>query len=309
MNMHFIWILTVILSLCQPLFAAGKRLNVVASTSDFGAIAREVGGEAVTVTVLAQPGEDAHFVTPKPSYIAKLSRTDLLIEGGAELEVGWLPPLIEGSRNPRLVLGRPAHVVCAEGLAMLEVPTLRDRAQGDIHSMGNPHFMTDPVNARLVAERIGNALAIADPAQADQYRVRLAAFIKRLDEKLAAWQKQLEPFKGTRLVAFHNSWPYFARRYGLTIDLFLEPRPGIPPSPAHLADVVGTMKREKIRVILVEPYQNRKTAETVASKTGAVVLAFTQYPGGLKGTEAGYIECMDHLVGTLAAALAGERNP
>jgi zinc/manganese transport system substrate-binding protein len=309
MNKHVIYILTVALFLCQPLFAAGKRLNVVAATSDFGAIAREIGGEEVNVTVLAQPGEDAHFVTPKPSYIAKLSRTDLLIEGGAELEVGWLPPLIEGSRNPRLVLGRPAHVACAEGISMLEVPSIRDRAQGDIHAMGNPHYMTDPVNARKVAERIGNALVEVDSAHADHYRGRMAAFTKRLDEKLATWQKQLEPFKGRRLVAFHNSWPYFAHRFNLTIDLFLEPRPGIPPSPAHLADVIGTMKREKISVILIEPYQNRKTAETVALKTGAVVLDFTQYPGGIKGTEDGYIEFMDHLVGTLAAALAGERKP
>ncbi len=309
MNKKFIWILSVVLAFCSPLFAAGKKLNVVASTADFGAIASEIGGDVVTVTVLAQPGEDAHFVTPKPSYISKLARTDLLIEGGAELEVGWLPPLVEGSRNSRVVLGRPAHVVCAEGLAMLEVPTIRDRAQGDIHAMGNPHFMTDPVNARQVADRIANALIAADPNHAEQYRARLAAFIKRLDEKLVIWQKQLEPYKGTRVVAFHNSWPYFANRFNLTIDLFLEPRPGIPPSPAHLADIVGTMKREKVRVILVEPYQNRKTAETVASKTGAVVLDFTQYPGGIKGTEGGYIEFMDLLVGRLTAALATELKP
>ncbi len=309
MNKHVITILIVALFLCQPLFAAGKRLNVVAATSDFGAIAREIGGEAVAVTVLAQPGEDAHFVTPKPSYIAKLSRTDLLIEGGAELEVGWLPPLIEGSRNPRLVLGRPAHVACSEGLSLLEVPSIRDRAQGDIHAMGNPHYMTDPVNARQVAERIGNALAEEDPVHAEQYRAGLVAFTKRLDEKLAMWQKQLAPFKGTRLVAFHNSWPYFARRFNFTIDLFLEPRPGIPPSPSHLADIVGTMKREKIRVILIEPYQNRKTAETVAAKTGAVVLDFTQYPGGIKGTGAGYIELMDYLVGSLANELAKTGRP
>jgi ABC-type Zn uptake system ZnuABC Zn-binding protein ZnuA len=311
MNQKSIWILTVVLALCsaQALVAAGKRLNVVATTADFGAIAREIGGDAVQVSVLAQPGEDAHFVTPKPSYIAKLARTDLLIEGGAELEVGWLPPLIEGSRNPRLVLGRPAHVACAEGISMLEVPSIRDRAQGDIHAMGNPHYMTDPVNARQVAERISKALAAADPDQADQYSARLSAFLSRLDAKLVIWQKQLEPFNGKRLTAFHNSWPYFAKRFNLTIDLFLEPRPGIPPSPAHLADVVVTMKRDGIRVILVEPYQNRKVAETVALKTGAVVLDFSQYPGGIKGTEAGYIEFMDYLVNTLTAALGEKRKP
>lgn len=309
MNKKIIWILTIALSLCQPLFAAaGKRLNVVASTADFGAIVREIGGEAVSVTVLAQPGEDAHFVTPKPSYIAKLSRTDLLIEGGAELEVGWLPPLVEGSRNPRLVLGRPARVACAEGLSLLEVPAVMDRAQGDIHAMGNPHYMTDPVNARRFAERIGCALAGVDPARADQYRVRLDAFKGRLDEKLVIWRKQLEPFKSSRVVAFHNSWPYFAHRFNLAIDLFLEPRPGIPPSPAHLADIVSTMKREKIRVILVEPYQNRKTAEMVASRTGAKVLDFSQYPGGIKGTEGGYIDLMDHLVNSLVAALSDARR-
>jgi zinc/manganese transport system substrate-binding protein len=303
------FILMLVLALCfnVSLFADGKRLNVIATTADFGAIAREIGGDAVQLTVLAQPGEDAHFVTPKPSYIAKLARTDLLIEGGAELEVGWLPPLIEGSRNPRLTLGRPAHVACAEGLSLLEVPSIHDRAQGDIHAMGNPHYMTDPANARRVAERIGNALATADPANADQYHVRLTGFKKRLDDKMAKWAKQLEPFRETRVVAYHNSWPYFARRFNLAIDLFLEPQPGIPPSPSHLANVIVTMKTQGIRIIIVEPHQNRKTAETVAAKTGATLLDFSQYPGGIQGTEAGYIEFMDYLVNTLENALTKGR--
>jgi zinc/manganese transport system substrate-binding protein len=292
--------LAICLAVTVPSYA---KMNVVATTADFGAIAREIGGEWVQITVLAKPTEDVHFVDPKPSYVAKLSHADVLIEGGAELESGWLPPLLEGARNPRLAAGQPGHVGCSEGLALLEVPAVLDRSKGDLHAMGNPHYMSDPVNARHAAGHICDALAAADPEHAAVYRERLGAFANRLDERLAAWQKQLEPFKSQRMVAFHNSWPYFARRFGVKIDLFLEPKPGIPPTPAHLAEVMTTMKAEKIGVILLEPYQNRKTAETVSAKTGAVVLDFPQYPGGVKGTEAGYVELMDYLVNTLAAAL------
>jgi zinc/manganese transport system substrate-binding protein len=295
--------LLICLAVTGPSLAA---LNVVATTADLGAIAREIGADAVQVTVLAKPTEDVHFVDPKPSYVAKLSRADVLIEGGAELESGWLPPLLEGARNPKLAAGQPGRVACAEGLALLEVPTALDRSKGDLHAMGNPHFMTDPLNARHAAQRICAALSEVDREYAAAYRQRLDAFVKHLDDKLGLWQKQLEPFKGRRIVAFHNSWPYFARRFGLRIDLFLEPKPGIPPTPVHLAEVIATMKAEKVGVILLEPHQNRRTAETVSAKTGAAVLEFSQYPGGVKGTEAGYIELMDHLVSVLATAMRHE---
>lgn len=293
---------------------ACAELGVVATTADFGAIAGEIGGALIRVSVLAQPAEDVHFVAPKPSYIAKLARADMVIEGGAELEVGWLPPLLDGSRNARLARGRPGHVACAEGLELLEVPTVLDRAKGDIHAMENPHFMTDPVNARHAADQICAALCAVDPANAATYRERTAAFTARLAARMDEWQKRLAPFKGSRVVAFHNSWPYFARRFGLTIDLFLEPKPGIPPTPAHLAEIIARMKAEHIGAILVEPYQNRRTAEKVAADTGAAVVDFTQYPGGVKGAKGGYIELMDYLVGTLADALgraagSGGRQP
>jgi zinc/manganese transport system substrate-binding protein len=309
MTKQSLWILVLTIVACQPVVAADKKLNVVAATPDFGAIARNIGTNLVDVTVLAQPAEDAHFVTPKPSYITKLSKADVLIEGGAELEIGWLPPLLEGARNTKLAIGQRRHVACAEGLALLEVPTALDRSQGDIHAMGNPHFMTDPVNARHAAGRICDAFCAADPQNGGTYRDQLSAFTNRLDQKLALWQQQLAPYRGKRIVAFHNSWPYFATRFGLKIDMFLEPKPGIPPSPAHLAEVVTTMKAERIGIIIVEPYQNRKTAETVAARTGAVLLDFTQYPGGVKGAEGGYIELMDYLVHTLATALKSSGTP
>lgn len=291
-----------------------KKLNVVATTADFGAIARVIGGDLVNVSVLAKATEDPHFVDAKPSYIAKLAKADVLIEGGAELEMGWLPPLIDNARNPRLDSGKPGRVECAEGLALLEVPSTLDRAKGDIHAMGNPHFMTDPLCGRHAAEKISAAFCAVDTANTAAYAEGLKAFNHRLDEKLPAWRKRLAPFQDSRVVAYHNSWPYFGKRFGVKIDLFLEPKPGIPPSPAHLAEVVTTMKSENIGVIILEPYENRKTAETVSAKTGARVVEFSQYPGGVKATEAGYIELMDYLVDTLATALnasssAREKRP
>jgi len=279
------------------------KLNVVTTTADFGALAREIGGDLVNISVLAKPTEDPHFVDAKPSYIAKLARADVLIEGGAELEMGWLPPLIDGSRNSKIALGKPGHVPCAEGLALLEVPATLDRSRGDIHAMGNPHFMTDPMNARHVAERIAAAFSAADADHNAAYRQKLDAFVKRLDEKLPAWEKEMAPFKGKRVVAYHNSWPYFAQRFGVKIDLFLEPKPGIPPTPANLASVQSDMKTQGVRVIIVEPYQNRKTAENVAQATGAAIVDVAQYPGGVKGTEGGYIELIDYLVKSIAKAL------
>ncbi|MGC8988701.1 MAG: metal ABC transporter substrate-binding protein [Verrucomicrobiia bacterium] len=283
--------------------AAHAKLNVVTTTPDFAAVAKAVGGDRVEVTALAKPTEDPHFVDAKPSLILKLNKADVLIEGGAELEIGWLPALLQGVRNPRIAIGAPGRVLASEVVELVEVPTTLDRSRGDVHAMGNPHFMTDPVNAVLVARRIADAFCSLDPAAAEAYRSNLKSFSDRLDAKLAEWQKLLAPFKGQRVVAYHNSWPYFARRFGLQIDLFLEPKPGLPPTPAHLADVMAKMKESEARVIIVQPYLNRHTAESVARNTGAVVVDVADFPGGMKGTEDDYVKFMDHLVASLANAL------
>jgi ABC-type Zn uptake system ZnuABC Zn-binding protein ZnuA len=298
--------ISLLMLLAGAALSAGAKLNVVATTADFGALAQVVGGDLVTVTVLAKPTEDPHFVDAKPSYIVKLNRADVLIEGGAELEVGWLPPLLDGSRNDKIAAGQPGHIAIAEGLAMMEVPAELDRSKGDLHAKGNPHFMTDPENARHAAKRIAEGFSIVDPAHKADFEQKLQAWLKLLDEKEVAWQKQLAPFAGTRVAAFHNSWPYFARRFGLKMDLFLEPKPGIPPSPAQLANVLETMKREHLKVIVIEPYQSKHMAATVAAQTGATVLDFAQYPGGVKGTEGDYLALLDKLVSSLAAALAAK---
>ena len=286
---------------------AHAKLNVIATTPDFGAIAKEIGGDKIDLTTLAKPTEDPHFVDAKPSFIVKLNRADALIEGGAELEIGWLPPLVEGARNPKLDVGKPGRISCVKGIPLLEVPASLDRSKGDLHSAGNPHYTTDPAIVKTVAGTITESFCAIDPKSAEVYRANLAKFTARLDTKIAEWRKLLEPFHGRRIVTYHNSWPYFAAFYGVKMDLFLEPKPGIPPSPSHLAEVVSQMKSEGIKVIVVEPHLNHRTAETVAGHTGAVVLDFAPYPGGGKNTGTDYIAWMDSLVNSLVKGFAGNK--
>ena len=292
---------TIIVALLFTLagMTAQAKLNVVATTPELAAIARDVGGDRVEVVSLAKPTEDPHFVDPKPSFVVKLAHADVLVEGGAELEIGWLPPLLEGARNPKLT-----RIAIAPGVQLLEVPTALDRSKGDVHAMGNPHFMTDPVNAQIAAQRIADGLAKADAAGAKTYQAKLAKFNARIETKMAEWKKLLAPFAGKQVVAYHNTWPYFGERFGLKIDLFLEPKPGIPPTPASLSEVITKMKADNLRVVIVEPYQSRKTAATVAAETGAAIVPVAQYPGGVKDTDGGYVELIDYLVKAIAKGLA-----
>jgi zinc/manganese transport system substrate-binding protein len=288
-------------ALCGPAWA---KLDVVATTPDLGSIAREIGGDHIKLTTLAKPTEDPHFVDAKPSLILKLNRADVVIEGGAELEIGWLPRLLDQARNPKLAAGEPGHVACAQGVALKEIPSTLDRSKGDIHAAGNPHYIVDPVNAEIVARNITEAFCALDAKSADAYRANLKKFTAALDARMVEWQKKLAPFKGQQVVAYHNSWLYFGDRFGLKIDLFLEPKPGVPPTPRHLADVIVQMKQDKVHVILVDPYLDRRTAETVAAKTDATVVDVAQFPGGVEGTQGGYIALIDYLVNAVAKALA-----
>src|SRR3954464_5395190 len=230
---------------------AVAQLRVVATTPDLAAVAREIGGNRVSVVALAKPTEDPHYVDAKPSHIVTLHRADALLHGGAELELGWLPPLPENSRNAKISAGAPGRIVASEGIRLLEVPTSFDRSKGDVHSLGNPHFMIDPVNVKIVARNIADHLAQIDPKSAATYRGNLTRFNARLDAKFADWQKALAPYRGARIVTYHKDFVYLAQRFGLTIVDELEPKPGIAPSPAHLAQVIGKMKSTNARLILV----------------------------------------------------------
>lgn len=283
------------------------KLNIVVTTPDLAAIAKEVGGDQVEITTLARPTEDPHFVDARPSFMVKLNKADALIEGGAELEVGWLPPLLAGARNAKIAPGQPGRILCNEGIRMLEVPTELNRSEGDIHPAGNPHFVIDPANARIIATHLADAFGKIEPVNSPVYNANARRFTGALDTKLVEWQAALAPFKGAKVVSYHKSWPYFAARFGLEMDIFLEPKPGIPPSPAHLAEVITRMKTQHARVIIVDPYLNRRTAETVARSTDATVVDVAQMPGGVKGTDGSYLALLDYLVGGLAKALAEKK--
>ncbi len=286
--------------------SAAAQIRVVATTPDLASVAREIGGDKVSVVALAKPTEDPHYVDAKPSHIVTLNRADALIEGGAELELGWLPPLLENSRNSRISAGAPGRIVASDGVKMLEIPTSFDRSKGDVHSLGNPHFMIDPVTVKIVARNIANHLAQVDPKNVATYNGNLSRFNAKLDAKYADWQKQLAPYRGARIVTYHKDFVYFAERFGLNIVDELEPKPGIAPSPAHLAQVIGKMKAGNAKVILVQPFQNRKTAETVARQTGATVLDTPEQPGAASNTNT-YFDMMDNLVHTLAGGLGAQK--
>jgi len=277
-------------------------LSVVATTPDFAAIAREIGGNLVDVKSLAKPTEDPHFVDAKPSLIVTLNHADVLIEGGAELELGWLPPLLESARNPRIASGAKGLVVASEGIKMLEVPTSFDRAKGDVHALGNPHFVIDPINAKVVAGEIADHLSKVAPQSAATFAANLKQFNANIDAKMGGWQKALEPYKGARIVTYHKDFVYFADRFNLEIVDELEPKPGIAPSPAHLAQVISARKEKQARIILVQPYQNRKTAETVARQVGATVVDAPQQPGAVPNTDT-YVQLIDHLIASVVAGL------
>jgi ABC-type Zn uptake system ZnuABC Zn-binding protein ZnuA len=209
---------------------------------------------------------------------------------------------LQNARNPKIEVGQPGRVQASQGIRLMEVPAELTRAAGDVHAMGNPHFMVDPIIAKAVAQHIANAFAGVDAAHAADYQTNEKRFETTINAKLQEWGTKLLPFHGQTIVAYHDSWPYFAHRFGFNINLFLEPKPGIPPSPSHLAEVIAQMKAQKIKAIIVEPYHNRKIAEKAAESTGAKVVDFAQFPGALPNTES-YVALVDRLVDNLAAAL------
>ena len=286
--------------------APASKLNVVTTTPDLGALAREIGGDRVDVKSLAKSTEDPHFVDAKPSHIVTLNRADVLVEGGAELEQGWMPPLLDNARNSKIAVGAAGRVTASNGIKMMEVPATLDRSRGDVHALGNPHFLIDPKNAKIVAANIAQHLTQVDPAGAATYAANLRKFNADVDAKAAEWDKTLAAFKGAKIVTYHNDFIYFADRFGLKVVGTLEPKPGIAPSPAHLAEIIQSMKSNDAHVILVQPYQNRKTAETVVRQAGGVVLDVSQQPGAMKNTDT-YVALMDNLVNTIANGLKADK--
>lgn len=321
--------------------AAAAPLRVCATTPDLASLVRAVGGEEVEVTSFAKGTEDPHFVEARPSFVKALSLADLLVITGLDLEVGYLPPLLESARNPAVLPGGRGYLDASRAITPLDVPVgIVDRSMGDIHAYGNPHYLLDPLSglavARLVAEKLGELR----PGARDAFARRLEAFRRdvatrlvgaelaaRYDvEKLAAlaelggldrflasrgesdllggWLGRLRPYRGTPFVDDHRLWPYFARRFALESVAHMEPRPGIPPTTRHLAEVVELMRARHVRLILASAYYDPRHARFLAEQTGARIAVLAHQVGARPGTEE-YLDMVDHNVSAILAALGG----
>lgn len=286
-----------------PASAQGK-LNVVTSTEDLASIAREVGGDRVNVTAIARGYQDPHFVDPKPSFILALSRANLYIAVGREMETGWLPPLLTSSRNAKIQPGQAGYLDASLTARILEIPTGQiTRAMGDVHPLGNPHYWLEPGNGRRIAQAVRDKLTALAPDGKAYFAGRFDDFDRRLAAGEKRWDAAMAPYKGTKIVTYHRSWPNFMERFGLEVIGYVEPKPGIPPSPAHTIELIEEMKRSGVKLIVVEPYFSLKTPQSIASQVpGGKVQILSPSVGGVKEA-ADYILLFDYNVDLLASAL------
>jgi ABC-type Zn uptake system ZnuABC Zn-binding protein ZnuA len=288
---------------------ARATINVVTSTEDLAALVKEVGGDKVSVEALAKGYQDPHFVEAKPSFVLKLHSADLLVCVGRELEIGWLPPLITQSRNPKIQPGGTGYLDASLTARILDVPTGQiTRAMGDVHPSGNPHFWLDPGNGRRVAKAVQEKLSSMSAGDAAYFAQRYADFDKRLAEAEKRWQATMAPYKGLKIVTYHRSWPNFAEVFGLDVVGYVEPKPGIPPSPSHQLELTEEMKRQNIKIILVEPYFDLQTPNKIARDTGAKVLVMPPSVGGVKEVT-NYFQLFDYDINLLASAIKQAATP
>jgi ABC-type Zn uptake system ZnuABC Zn-binding protein ZnuA len=280
-----------------------QTLNVMASTEDLASIAREIGGDHISVESIARGYQDPHFVEAKPSFILKLQKADLLIVVGRELEIGWLPPLIQQSRNAKVQPGANGYLDASQQARILDVPQGQvTRAMGDVHPLGNPHYWLDPENGKAIAREIAQKLEQLKPNDKAYFEQRLADFTNRLDAAEKRWLAALAPYKGTKVVTYHRSYPNFAERFGLDVIGYVEPRPGIPPTPQHTLDLIADMKQQNVKLVLVEPYFDLKTPNSIGRSTGAQVLVLPPSVGGVKDIT-DYFKLFDYDVNLLVGAL------
>jgi zinc/manganese transport system substrate-binding protein len=283
---------------------AGDKLKIVTSLPDLADIARRVGGDRVEVMAIAKGYQDPHFVDPKPSYVLKLKEADMFVHVGLDLEVGWVPPLLESARNPQAYYGGKGYVDASQGVPLLEVPTTDPaqlRAQGDIHVYGNPHYWLDPQNGKIIANNIYRKLIDLSPDDAEYFRTNLETFSAQIDSATAVWVKRLEPYRGTNIIAYHNSWPYFEKRFGVHIAGFIEPKPGIPPTPSHLVSIIRLMESDHAHVIIISPYFDPKPAKSVAARTDSEVLHLAPSVGAVEKVKS-YFDLFDYDVNALVSA-------
>ncbi|MGD8374809.1 MAG: metal ABC transporter substrate-binding protein [Acidobacteriota bacterium] len=331
-----------------PAEAGGKQVKVVATLPNLGSIAAAIGGDRIRLTVIAVGTQDAHFVDPKPSSMVKLRSADLLLVNGLDLEIGWVPPLTQGSRNPKILRGAPGYIDCSAGIPVVEVPTVLSRAEGDVHPYGNPHYLTDPLNAIIVAGTITDALKGVDPEGAAAYEEGRKTFVHRLlvamfgDElvdlvggsklareaatghldaflgtsydgaplssRLGGWLGKMAPVRGKPVITYHRDYSYFASRFGLDVVAYVEPKPGITPSAKHLEELVQLIQAGTARVIIARPYQEHRSTDLLGERAGAVTITLPLEVGGARGVD-DYFQLYDFVTDQIVSTFAGLDAP
>jgi zinc/manganese transport system substrate-binding protein len=302
MKRHTLSLLAALLGLgltAEPGEAA--RVRVVASIPDLQALTEAVGGDLVEVDTLARGTQNPHDIEVRPSLMLKLRRADLFVRNGAGGDP-WVEPLLVGAQNSRIVPGTPGYVDASHGVAIIQPSSPVDRSRGDVHPEGNPHYTLDPANAPLITQHIVDGLARVAPAQGEQFAARRRDFLTRLDAALVRWQKTLEPARGTKIVTYHETFTYFLRRFGLEQGGVVEDRPGIPPSPTHLASLIRTIREQRIKAIMAESYADQKVVALLARESGARAATVPASVGGVKGVDT-YLDLFEHLVKTLGEAV------
>ncbi len=290
------------LLICGNLFAAAK-IKVVSATEDPASITREIGGDRVEVTAIGKGYQDPHFIEPKPSFLLLLKNADLLEVVGLELEIGWLPPLLDQSRNNDIRPGQKGYLDLSLGVEILDRPSgTINRSMGDVHPLGNPHYWLNPANAVRMAIEITNKLTELRPADGPFFAQRLQNFKVRMNDANKRWVAEMAPFRGAKIVTYHPSWPNFARHFGLEIAGTVEPKPGIPPSPSHTLEIINLIKQQHIKVIVMEPYFDRKTPDFIGERTGAKVVVLYPSVAGKAGLD-DYFRLFDYDLSELIKAL------
>jgi ABC-type Zn uptake system ZnuABC Zn-binding protein ZnuA len=282
--------------------AAPPKVRVVATLTDLADLTRNVGGEFVEVRSLATGIEDTHGVPMKPSFVPLLNRADLVVLVGFDCEHAFLPALLEASKNPKLLPGHAGYVDCSKDITPVDVPKSTDHSEGDVHPYGNPHYMLDPVLAESAVKTICAALVAVAPDHAADFTKNRDAYLAKLDAKIAEWQAELAPFKGTKFVSYHEHWPYFAARFGLVYYGTIELKPGVDPTPRHIENLIASMKADHVPLVVREPQFPEKVPALIANKTGGKLVKLPIMPGGVPNSET-YIAELDYIVNTIADAL------
>jgi zinc/manganese transport system substrate-binding protein len=289
-------------TLLLPSQAEAKKLKVITTLTDLASLTQEVGGDKVDIEALAKGYQDPHFVEPKPSFLLKLRNADVLILVGLDLEIGWLPPLITQSGNGKIQPGGQGYLDASQFAQILEIPQGNvTRAEGDVHPLGNPHYWLDPDNGRRIAKGIAAKLSAMDPQDQAYFQQREQDFEKRLAEADKKWLAQMAPYRNRKVVTYHRSWPNFAKHFGLDVIGYIEPRPGIPPTPSHTIELVNQMKRENVKLELIEPYFDSKTPNSIAGMVNGKVVVLMPSVGG-KPEITDYFKLFDYDIALLIKA-------